>query len=411
MSVRLVKRLYAVCKVRGAAGLVSRSSGSAVPSNRRTPAEVRGSAWAWPGSGTLCSSLRARGPRRPTRNSLRHGVPVSLSAMSAGILRAERTEILLRDWVRDDNPKAMFPKPSQWFCPFDSALSPLTDAAVARTVAWAETFALAVEHDAVAQFTGLVSRFYPAADAERFQLISDWTTWLFVHDDVCDETETGRSQRALAETFDHFFNTLCGEAPLERPFDRALADLRNRFYTLAPSRTWTTRFLNAVRDYFDACIWEAHNREVGAIPGVGKYISMRRLASDMFSYIEFIDFANNETTPVWVRRQRDVEMLCAITNNVASWTNDVFSARKEMAQGDPHNLVLVLQHEHSCSRAEAVELALNYCNKEVLRFLDVRARAVQSERSLASSPYIAGLETLMRGNLDWSLETRRYNQG
>jgi 5-epi-alpha-selinene synthase len=304
----------------------------------------------------------------------------------------------------------MLPKPSQWFCPFESSVSPLESDAVAATVAWAKRFSLSVDEETVRQFTGLVSRFYPLASEERFQLISDWTTWLFMHDDVCDDTEKGRSKQSLGTTFDHFFGTLCGDAPQNSPFDIALADLRQRFDGLAPSRAWMTKFLSTVRDYFDACIWEAHNRETGTTPSVGLFINMRRLASDMFSYIEFIDFVNDETTPVWVKKHRDVEMMCSITNNVASWTNDVFSASKEIAQKDPHNLVVVLQHENRCTLDEAVELAVNYCNKEVLRFLEVRTRATRQDQELRASRFIAGLEVLMRGNLDWSLETRRYNK-
>jgi hypothetical protein len=44
---------------------------------------------------------------------------------------------------------------------------------------------------ATERFTWLVGGFYPWAHERELELISDFTSWLFWHDDLCDETTLG----------------------------------------------------------------------------------------------------------------------------------------------------------------------------------------------------------------------------
>jgi hypothetical protein len=95
---------------------------------------------------------------------------------------------------------------------------------------------------------------------------------------------------------------------------------------------------------------------------------------------------------------------------VAAWHNDVFSLDKELAYGDVHNLVLVIAREPAVSLPEARALAVARCNAEV-DALQVTARRLPSFGEAADpivADFVMGMGALMRGNLDWSLETLRY---
>jgi hypothetical protein len=267
---------------------------------------------------------------------------------------------------------------------------------------------------ATEQFTWLVGRFFPNAAERELQLISDFTSWLFWHDDVCDETTLGEDPTGLRRQFEALLGVLTRRHPV-RPgnaFDAALADLRDRFEAAAPSLAWFRRFVTAVEEYFDACCWEAENRDSGATPSVNVFIGMRRFAGGMYIYLEFVEFVLGRELPLVARSHRDVQRLAQITNNVASWHNDLFSLRKELAYGDVHNLVVVLARENELDLEDAARVAAEYCDREVNAFISLRARLPSFGPAVDAvlGDYIDGLTALMRGNLDWSLATQRYHR-
>jgi hypothetical protein len=302
-------------------------------------------------------------------------------------------------------------------CPFEEAINPATALVHTETAAWAAGHGLApLARAAQASeiFTWLVGRFYPAASKEKLRVISDWTTWLFWHDDLCDGTDVGRSPRKLERIFERYLVILDGTSGLRpgNPFEVALLDLRRRLASAAPSRAWYLRFLNTVQDYLAACVWEAENRARRAPLDVNLFIGMRRQASDMYSYVEFIDWLRGRCLPLAVRRHRDVVALVDCTNNVASWTNDLFSLTKELRDDDVHNLVVAIAAEQGVSLAAATATAVEYTNREMRRFVHTKARLRSFGPDLDEEvrDFVAALESLMRGNLDWSRETARYRE-
>jgi 5-epi-alpha-selinene synthase len=302
-------------------------------------------------------------------------------------------------------------------CPFESALNPRTEEAHRRTHAWAERHGLVnsahVRRQVAAErFTWLVGRFFPRAGAEELQLISDFTSWLFWHDDVCDETSLGEDPVALARQFDWLLGVLTSRRLLRgsSAFDVAFDDLRDRFEKMAPSLAWFARFVVAVQQYFEACVWEASNRKNGAVPSVDTFIGMRRFASGMYIYLEFVELVAGRELPLLLRRHPQVGRLRDITNDVAAWHNDLFSLEKELAHGDVHNLVLAHARERRVDMDEARRLTIHRCNAEVEEFQSLAASlgAAVSETEPVLGSYLDGCRSLMRGNLDWSIETGRY---
>jgi 5-epi-alpha-selinene synthase len=302
-------------------------------------------------------------------------------------------------------------------CPFMSALNTGTQAAHEQTREWANGFGLVRNADIRRQvlterFTWLVGGFYPWAQPRELQLISDFTSWLFWHDDVCDETALGEDPAALGLRFDQLLGVFARRAPAGRddPFAAAFGDLGERFAAAAPTQGWLARMVASLQQYFEGCVWEAGNRRHGRVPGVAHYIDLRPFAGGMYIYRDFVELVARAELPLAVRAHSDVQRLHQITLNVACWHNDLFSLDKELARGDVHNLVLVIAREHGVSLGDARAQAVSLCNREVAAFAATAGRVpsfgVEVDAQVAG--HTRALGALMRGNLDWSLGTDRY---
>ncbi len=303
------------------------------------------------------------------------------------------------------------------YCPFPTALNPATAAAHRHTGQWAKRFGLVssanIERQvATEQFTWLAGRFFPWAPPRELELISDFTSWLFWHDDVCDETLLGEDPGALARRFEALVGTLTRRthARPDDTFASALADLSERFKQASPSWGWFNRFVTSVQQYFEGGLWEARNRQRGAVPSWGDFVPMRRFAGGMYIYLDFIELANQTELPLVARGHAEVCRLAQMAASVACWHNDLFSLDKEIAYGEVHNLAIVLAHERRLDLEAASRMAVDHCNEEVASFI----RSAESlpffgeELSPTLAVYVKSLQSLMRGNLDWSLETQRY---
>jgi hypothetical protein len=75
-----------------------------------------------------------------------------------------------------------------------------------------------------------------------------------------------------------------------------------------------------------------------------------------------------------------------------------------------HNLVTALQAELGLECDAAIVVATSYADAEVRAFVELERKLLESVPT--SDPalllYIEGLKALMRGNLDWSMESGRY---
>jgi hypothetical protein len=304
-------------------------------------------------------------------------------------------------------------------CPFPSALNPGTEAAHRHTRSWAQRFGLVssanIERQvATERFTWLVGGFFPHALPRELDLISDFTSWLFWHDDVCDETTLGEDPTTLRHQFDWLLGVLTRRKPV-RPrdaFDHAFADLRDRFEAAAPSPGWFARFVTSVQQYFEGGVWEAVNRQRQVVPSLDVYVAMRGHAGGMYIYRDFVELVLRAELPLCARAHPAMARLVQIAVNVACWHNDLFSLQKELAYGDMHNLVVAIAHESPRDVAVAKAIAIQRCNDEIAAFAATAGRVPSfgAEVDPLVAAYADGLGALVRGNLDWSLGTERYQR-
>jgi 5-epi-alpha-selinene synthase len=299
------------------------------------------------------------------------------------------------------------------YCPFTAHVHPLAEATNASTQRWLKETGLAGGEGAgrhlSANYGALAGRAYPWASAEGLAIAADWTAWLFVRDDVCDASGFGADPDAGTELNHRLLATLlAGEDLTGSSLSRALLDLRGRMLRLG-GELWLARFCASVRDYFEACTWEAENRRSSVLPGLIDYKCMRRHAGAVQTCVELIEITDDIHLPLHVRHAPAVVRLGEIANDAICWSNDIFSAEKELAEGDVHNLVIILMRIMPCSLEEAVGCVARMHNEILREFvtLEEGARGVSPELD----HYVDVLKAWVRANLDWSLATTRYSTG
>ncbi|MEZ4241526.1 MAG: hypothetical protein R3F59_36335, partial [Myxococcota bacterium] len=100
-------------------------------------------------------------------------------------------------------------------CPFEVDLHPETMAVNVRTQSWLHRMSLLDPSDHAnrlksEQYTWLATRMFPEAPPHVVQVISDYTSWLFVHDDLCDESSFHDDPLAMGAWFERALNLLMG---------------------------------------------------------------------------------------------------------------------------------------------------------------------------------------------------------
>lgn len=308
---------------------------------------------------------------------------------------------------------------SLW-CPFEARMNPAVLHAHVESRAWGVASGLLDGHGALqrfdaARFAWLIARAYPSARPPELALVSEWNVWLFVHDDGCDADATGRDPDALVRLYRELRAVLHGgpaSADADAP-TRALADLVPRILGGAPP-SWRERFVGVVDDYFAACVWEARNRARNRVPTLAEYIRMRRDTGAVRTSIAMIERCEGIALPDAARDHPIVEALATACNDVVCWANDIISLRKELAQGDVHNLVTVIAHERCPGDlAQAARDAARMHDARVAEFIGLADRVPRFDRETDAQllRFVDTLRAWMRGNLDWAIESGRYAVG
>jgi hypothetical protein len=188
------------------------------------------------------------------------------------------------------------------------------------------------------------------------------------------------------------------------PHATALANLRARITRLG-GRERLGRFVGPLVDYFDACVWEAENRARGRIPAMPEYIAMRRHTGGVLTCLAIADVIDGIRPSLADQQDPRVRRLIEIANDAICWSNDIFSAEKEMLQGDVHNLVLVVRHVRGCELEAAIE-HVAHMHDEIIREFEVLETGLNPDQRLRR--FVDALKTWVRANLDWSIESGRY---
>ncbi|MFV8754297.1 terpene synthase family protein [Nannocystaceae bacterium ST9] len=302
-------------------------------------------------------------------------------------------------------------------CSIEPAINLHVERAEQHTWEWAVEIGLVhgeglkYERFVAARFPWLAARAYPKVDAEQLELISDWITFLFFYDDMCDTqaaTEPSYLEKLVARE-DRLIALAFG-AELDEsdsPLDRALVDILTRVAARSVG-FWQLRLANHIEEYIEGCRWERIIRAQGRIPRLATYSKLRPLISAVFPCFDFagicIDGQHGEFA-----RSVHVQQLEVMANNYICWVNDIYGLDKELGEQTTSNLVIVLAHQHDLTWDQAIDRAIDMCNAELEAFVELE-RQLEQLGDPDCQAYVRSLEAWMRGNLDWYSETHRYRR-
>jgi hypothetical protein len=247
------------------------------------------------------------------------------------------------------------------------------------------------------------------------QLAADFTAWLFALDDrYGDECQQGLAMPELALLLAHLTRVL--EAPTAMPppgsvpawpFVVALRDLRLRLAAVA-TPTQVKRWVDAMRAYFMATMWEAANRVHEVIPSLDTYAMLRMDSGAMGPCIMLLDIADGYELPTTTMSRPDVQALIEMTSLMVSWDNDLISYYKENTRvGDGQNLLDVLARQHHSTTDQALHRAIAMRDRMMILFLRLCDHVLHNA-STELTRYVNSLSYWVRANIQWGQRSARY---
>ncbi|MFI9627698.1 terpene cyclase [Streptomyces sp. NPDC052042] len=306
------------------------------------------------------------------------------------------------------------------YCPFPQRTNPHVPHTRAHLNAWIRNTGLvhrdsARERFEQADFGAFVGMVYPTADAEKLDLVADWFVWLFLVDDQLDDGHLGRSPERVRDVVAMMRSVIdgAGAAPSgELPAAVvALVDLWERT-TPQTAAHWRARFCWHLTKYLTTTTtWEAGNRAAGVVPSEETYIAQRRHTGAIHVCMDLIEIVAGIEAPESIHNDSRFITALEAACNVVCWANDVYSYEKEQVLGEIHNLVHLVRHHRGYGKHQALEHVCAETDRETRRFLAAEAELLSSYPQLSGMllPYLDGMRSWMRGNLDWSRQTPRYN--
>lgn len=307
-------------------------------------------------------------------------------------------------------------------CPFEAKISPFVSEIDRHTSSWLQEFNLLQSDEAYDRFrkykfAWMTARTYPDADLDFLCTANDLNTWLFVLDDLLDhvtpETSAYREQVYLQQVITDFVNVLRYDKCIGRetnPVLAALSDFWNKMRQLS-TVSWQCQFTLSLKATFEAAVWEAENAKQRRHPSVFQYMQMRPFFSGANLGTDMLEVAAQTYLPVFVLQNEQFQKLVDLARRAVCWANDLFSLSKELAHGDDHNLVVVIEHEQQITLEEAIAETAAIHNREIALFNELRTQlpSFGAHIDLSIQRHLDALGTMVRGFMDWSIyDTARY---
>ncbi|THH00322.1 hypothetical protein EW145_g7101 [Phellinidium pouzarii] len=238
----------------------------------------------------------------------------------------------------------------------------------------------------------LAAMTYPDAPPYELRTCCDFLSFLFHLDDLSD----GMDKRGTLSTRKVVIGSMC-----DPTFDsgtrigRMARDIWRRFAPLASTGT-KARFISTFELFFRAISQQAFDRRAGVVLDLKSYICVRRDTSGLMGH-------------------EAVETMGEATNDLVSWSNDIFSFKVENARDDTHNMISISMLTLGLSLQDAVDYVGELCSASIARFLAGKRRLPSFDNGgrvdREVGIYVRGLEDWIVGSLHWSFESARYFGG
>ncbi|KAI8629438.1 terpenoid synthase [Xylariaceae sp. FL1651] len=269
----------------------------------------------------------------------------------------------------------------------------------------------------------LAARWWPTAPTKAYCVMTDLVIWFGLWDDMIEKLADENTPAAedLRVTTKDFIRRALGLAeddedvattnPLIQSF-QAIAVEVCAFYSEEATVDQRRTLLEHFDQYIDATRLEAEAEKSSEIPTLREYWEVRILTSGMGTLLGLSEFAAQVQLPPDFVKSEAHSTLWVTTIIINSIVNDLLSLKKEMKAQSVLNSVAILFHQHNDLNV-AVEMSLDHIRQLVDVFDrtvdDVLSSSTLDSRELdAISKVIDLMRTVNTGNLEWSLQAKRY---
>ncbi|WP_019634566.1 cytochrome P450 [Actinomadura atramentaria] len=250
------------------------------------------------------------------------------------------------------------------------------------------------------------------APPDRAAVPLDWFLWVLLLDDRIDDgpwahdgTLAAFTEAALAivrgvpgTPFPGFTST--GADATGGAAEPMLTDLADDLWPRTAALAgpaWRHRFAEHLARHLWAQCDLVDRRAAGKPMDVHGYVAARRdlFGADLF--FDLMEAADGRELPARARPA----VLRESAADVLAWTNDVYSLEKDLAFGEPANLVCLLRDERGGSWQDAVDAAHAMIRERVAAF--------RAARRGADPAYAGRLADVLAASLDWHRSVPRYH--
>ncbi|KIJ61808.1 hypothetical protein HYDPIDRAFT_95823 [Hydnomerulius pinastri MD-312] len=253
----------------------------------------------------------------------------------------------------------------------------------------------------------LTAMCYPKAGYPQLRVCSDFMNWLFHLDNLSDDMDI----RGIKDVANVVMNSL--HHPHTYRSSTRLNRMTKDFYkrmiqTASPGAC--QRFMETLEFFFQAVNQQAKDRANNHIPDLESYIALRRDTSGCKPCWALIEYANNLDIPDEVMDHPILRSLGEATNDLVTWSNDIFSYNVEQSKGQNHNMIDVVMNEQGLDLQSAVDFVGEMCRQSIDRFVEDRnslpSWGPKIDKDVAT--YVDGLANWIVGSLHWSFDSERY---
>ncbi|EAU88892.1 hypothetical protein CC1G_12294 [Coprinopsis cinerea okayama7 len=319
----------------------------------------------------------------------------------------------------DESPASFILPDLVSHCPFPLRYHPKGDEVAKQTVHWLDSNCpdlTAKERKAMygLQAGELTGYCYPYTTPERLRVVADFLNYLFHLDNISDGMMT-RETAVLADVvmnalwFPEDYRPTKGQAAEELNPGKLARDFWSRCIPDCGPGT-QARFKETFGSFFEAVNIQARARDEGVIPDLESYIDVRRDTSGCKPCWVLIEYALGIDLPDFVVEHPVIAALNQGTNDLVTWSNDIFSYNVEQSKGDTHNMIIILMEHHGHTLQSAVDYVGSLCQQTINTFCENKQQLPSwgPEIDDMVAKYVQGLEDWIVGSLHWSFQTRRY---
>ncbi|KAK0211241.1 terpenoid synthase [Desarmillaria ectypa] len=308
-------------------------------------------------------------------------------------------------------------------CTFPLVYHPNGDAIAAQSVKWLDTNCPDLNAKQRAALYGLqagelTAYCYNTSSDARLRVVSDFMNYLFHLDNISDgmmtkETDVLADCVMNALWFSDFYKPTVRSDHTQPEEEMNAGKLARDFWArcipdAGPGAQ--ARFKETLELFFEAVNIQALDRDRGIIPDLESYIDVRRDTSGCKPCWALIEYALDIDLPDEVAENEVIQALNQHTNDLVTWSNDIFSYNVEQSRGDTHNMIVIMMVYHGKTLQEAVDFVGERCRNTIDAFIE-GTKHVPSwgpEIDPIVKKYIQGLQDWIVGSLHWSFMTTRY---